>query len=152
MKKEYKIILESLLSQKEMENVGELEKECTDDIILARFLCSKDCVFFFDWADGFESFNSFYSFVRTRLKILAGLDFELIDTHFSLLKDRVTRKGDFVPFLIKIFNQQLESYGFACISMPAYDDTYRICIAKHSYSDLLGQIEFMESKIQLCDA
>jgi hypothetical protein len=152
MKKVHNIILESLLSKEEMENVYGLEKECSNDRALERFLCQKSCIFFLDWADSCEDFDRFYSFVQTRLKALAGLDFELIDKriHLSSLKERAKEKGDFVPLLIQLFNQQLESFGFACALIPSNDDTYRICITKLSSSNILSQIEFMEGRIQLC--
>ena len=152
MKKEYNIIFESLLSKEEMGNVDGLEKECSNDRALERFLCKKNCIFFLDWADGCEDFDRFYSFVQTRLKALAGLDFELIDKrmHLSSLKERAKGKGDFAPLRIQLFNQLLENFGFACALIPSNDDTYRICIAKLSASNVLSQIEFMEGRIQLC--
>ena len=130
MKKEYNIILDSLLSKEEKENVDGVEKVCLNDRTLESFLYKNNCIFFLDWADGFEVFDRFYTFVQTRLKALAGLDFELIDKriHLSLLKERAKGKGDFVPLLIQLFNQQLESCGFVCALIPSNDDTYRICV------------------------
>lgn len=142
MTKKYDVILKSILSKTELENVDEIEKECTSDLKLENYLFKKNCIYVFGWADGFESLGDFSSFVKKRLEVLAGLDFEFPDESYfrDLMQDKLNKRGDFVPLLIKLCNQLLEKYGFTFVVIPSCDDAYRICIAKHSYYSKLSQI------------
>lgn len=148
MKKKYEIILKSILSNEEIECLDVLE-ECSNDILFERSLCKNNHVFFFDWADGYERIEQFYSFVRRRSKALTNTSIELLDKHVLIqqLAGELDKKGNFIPLLIRHINLQLEKYGIICVSISSYDDTYRICAARRSCIHLLDKIDFLEGKI-----
>lgn len=63
----YRTILSSLLSEKEIKEIADIDNACKRDSDVYKLLCSKGCFLFADWAEEANYYDEFCSFVNLRL-------------------------------------------------------------------------------------
>lgn len=143
----YRTILSSLLSEKEIKEIADIDNACKYDSDVYKLLCSKGCFLFADWAEGTNYFDDFCSFVNLRLNAFSEYSIKDFDKEnfLNTLNGRKF-KGDTMILLLEHFKKEIEVKDFVILNLDCNDDTYRLCITNVLCAKHLNSIDFMEGK------
>ena len=143
----YRTILSSILSEKEIKKIADIDNACKRDSDLYKLLCSKGCFLFADWAEEANYYDEFCSFVNLRLNAFSKSiinDFDKKNFLNSLNGRKF--KGDTMILLLEHFKKEIEFKDYVFLNLDCNDDTYRLCITNVLCAKHLNNIDFMEGK------
>ena len=137
----YKTMLTKILSKKELADID--VKIIKEDGILLDVLRRRNYILVVDWSGECEE-NELFNFFNNRVTSLSGKKLNILsgDVYKSFNETFTNpKKGDFLPFALNYFNEQLKSLGFRIVLLDMGNDAYYLLVASKNNANKLTKVK-----------